>query len=83
MLLEGESHQIRVEDDREQQVADADRRHGKDGDEVVDHPVVRDEGSDGEDDHADDADNSEGNAELEVLENLGDFDEEVGVLLFL
>lgn len=40
--LEGECHERRVQGDRQQQMADSDRRHWQDGDEVGDLPVVYD-----------------------------------------
>ena len=59
------------------------RRHGQDGHEILDLPIRRDERRGGQDDHADDPDKGEKHAELELLEHLGHFDEEVGELSFL
>ena len=58
------------------------RGHGQDGDEILDLPIGRNEGTGGEDDHADYAQDGKGHAELEALEDLGHFDEEVGEFHF-
>lgn len=60
-----------------------DSRHGENGDEILDLPVVRHERSNSKDDHTGDADNREKHGELEFLQHLGDFDEEVGEFGFL
>lgn len=56
--------------------------HGQNRDEILNLPVGWDEGTRGEDDHADDAKDGKGHAELEALENLGNLDEEVGEFHF-
>jgi hypothetical protein len=56
--------------------------HGQNRDEILNLPVGRDEGTRGEDDHADDAEDGKGHAELEALEDFGNLDEEVGEFHF-
>jgi len=58
-------------------------RHGQDGHEIGDLPVVGHEWCDGKDDHASYAEDGEDHGELELLEHFGHFNEEVGELGFL
>ena len=60
-----------------------DRRHGQDGHEILDLPVVGHEWCNSEDDHSGDTDDGEQHGELELLEHLGHFNEEVGEFGFL
>ena len=59
------------------------RGHGQDSDEIRNLPVVRHERRLCEHDHAGDPDKSKGKAELELLDDFGHFDEEVGEFGFL
>ena len=76
-------HQPRVERDRQQDVTEDEYRIRHDGLELVDVPRVRDEAGLGHDDQPGQGDDGEAHAEPEVLEDLGDLDEEIGELEFL
>ena len=55
--------------------------HGQYRDEILDHPIGRNDlGRSGEEDHTGNAEDGEEHAELELLEHLGDLNEEVGEL---
>jgi len=81
--LPRESHQRRIQRERQQEMRDSDRAHRQDSDEILDSPVVWDERPDGQDYYACKTEDTEEHGELELLQDLGDFDEEVGELGFL
>jgi len=61
----------------------SDRCHGENGDEICDLPIVGNERCYCEDDHSGDADEGERHREFELLQHLGNFNEEVTELGFL
>ena len=81
--LPRECHQRRVEHDGQQQMTNGHGRQGEDSHEILDLPVVWYEGCCGEHDHAHDAEEGKGEAELELLDDFRDFDKEVGEFGFL
>lgn len=81
--LESESHERRVERNWQQQVRSADHGHGQNGNEIRYLPAVRNERSDGKNDHTGNTNQTKSNGVLEALEDLWYFDEEVGELGFL
>lgn len=64
-------------------MASGDGSHGQDGDEIGNLPRIRHKGRQSEHDHARDTHEREGEAELELLDDLGHLDEEVGEFGFL
>lgn len=75
--LPGESHQRRVERNRQQQVTNGNRSHWQDGHEILDMPTVRDERRDGKNNHTHDANHCEQDTPLEALQHLRHLDKEV------
>ena len=76
--LECKLHHTRIQSNRQQEMTDANRRHGQNRDEVLDLPAVWDEAAASQNDHHDNAEEGSAHAELERLEHLGHFLEEVG-----
>lgn len=64
-------------------MADSHSCHGQNGHEILDLPIGWDECAVRKDDHSDDTGQRERHAVFKLLQNFGDFDEEVGKLGFL
>ena len=80
--LPRESHQRRIQCNRQQQMTNRNRCHRQDSNKICDMPAVRDEWRNGQNNHTSDTDNGKRNAKLEPLQHLRDLNKEIRELCF-